>query len=70
MLSIPRARLTARQQLVLRLIADGKNTDEMAGELSVSRNTVRDHIRMILAKFNARDRAHAIAIAMREGLLE
>jgi DNA-binding CsgD family transcriptional regulator len=67
---ISRVLLTARQHFVLRLIAEGKTTDEIAGQLGVSRNTIRDHIRMILAKLNARDRAHAVAIALREGLMQ
>jgi LuxR family transcriptional regulator, maltose regulon positive regulatory protein len=61
--------LTARQHSVLRLIAQGQTTGEIASQLGVTPNTVRDHIRLILAKLHARDRAHAVAIAMREGLL-
>jgi DNA-binding CsgD family transcriptional regulator len=66
----PRRReLTERQFAVLRLIAQGSTTAEMGRLLGVSPNTVRGHILAILAKLGARDRAHAVAIAMREGLL-
>lgn len=61
--------LTARQLAILRLIAAGRTTDQIAEQLGVSRNTIRDHVRMILLKFNVSDRAHAVALAMREGLI-
>jgi DNA-binding NarL/FixJ family response regulator len=54
---------------VLRLIAQGLATDEIGLRLKVSKNTVRGYVRVILLKLGAKDRAHAVAIAMREGLL-
>lgn len=64
-----RPELTERQIAILRLLADGLSTDQIAVQIGISRNTVRYHIRSILAVLNARDRAHAIAIAMRLGIL-
>jgi DNA-binding CsgD family transcriptional regulator len=64
-----RPQLTERQLAVLNGFADGLSTDEVAALLKISRNTVRHHLRLILAKLNARDRAHAVAIAMRLGIL-
>jgi DNA-binding NarL/FixJ family response regulator len=61
--------LTDRQLEVLRLIAQGLATDEIGLRLKVSKNTVRGYVRVILLKLGAKDRAHAVAIAMREGLL-
>jgi DNA-binding CsgD family transcriptional regulator len=61
--------LTERQIAILRLLADGFSTDQIAVEIGISRNTVRYHIRMILTVLKARDRTHAIAIAMRLGIL-
>ena len=51
------------------MIAQGRTTEEMARQLGVSINTIRDHVRHILLKLHAVDRAHAVAIAMREGLI-
>jgi len=48
---------------VLRLVAEGLSTQEIAGKLIVSVNTVRTHIQHILEKLNARDRLHAITRA-------
>lgn len=71
---VPRRRgrrpLTKRQLLVVRLWSEGRTTDEIALKMGVSRNTVRSHRVLIFAKLGAKDRAHAVAIAMREGLLD
>jgi DNA-binding NarL/FixJ family response regulator len=61
--------LTDRQLLVLRMIAQGRATEDIARQLEVSPETIRKHVRSILLNLNAVDRAHAVAIAMREGLL-
>jgi len=61
--------LTARQREVLGLIADGLNTDEIASELVLSRETVRNHIRSALHELRAHTRPEAIAAARRLGLL-
>lgn len=63
-------RLTAREREVLALIAEGLNTDKMAVELGVGRETVRTHIRALLRKLDAEDRAYAVAKAFRFGLLD
>jgi DNA-binding CsgD family transcriptional regulator len=51
------------------MISQGRSTEEIARQFGVSVATVRYHMRAILAKLHANDRAHALAIAMREGLL-
>jgi DNA-binding NarL/FixJ family response regulator len=61
--------LTDRQLAVLRLIAQGCTNNEIGRQMAVSPNTISHHIRVILQKLNARDRAHAVAIAMRESIL-
>jgi DNA-binding CsgD family transcriptional regulator len=63
------ARLTARQHEVLVLLADGHSTDQIAGELHLSRETVRNHVRHILRRIGARSRLEAVAIARRDSLL-
>lgn len=61
--------LTRREFEVLTLIAGGLENRAIAGELFVSVETVRTHIKGMLRKLGARDRAHAVALAYRNGLL-
>jgi DNA-binding NarL/FixJ family response regulator len=61
--------LTERQRHVLRLIADGKTAKTIARELGVSTTTVLDHIERIKTHLGAANRANAVAIAIRKGLL-
>ena len=61
--------LSARELEVLTLVARGRSTDGIAAELFVSRNTVRSHVRHILEKLRARNRAHAVAIGVSAGLI-
>ena len=61
--------LSARELEVLALVARGRSTDGIAGELCISRNTVRAHVRNILDNLRAHNRAHAVAIAFSEGLI-
>lgn len=63
-------KLTGRQYEVLCLIAEGQAQAAMALKLGVSTNTIRDHIRLVLAKLRAKDRAHAVCIAFRLGILQ
>lgn len=63
-------RLTERQITILQMIAKGSTTEEIARQLHISTNTVRSHVRLILATLNANDRAHAVGIAMRDGLID
>ena len=63
-------RLTVRQRQILQLLADGGSTTVAAEELQVSEETVRTHTKNILARLEARNRAHAVAIGLRESLIE
>ncbi|MFI9383067.1 response regulator transcription factor [Kutzneria sp. NPDC052558] len=63
------ALLTRREFEVLQLIADGLENRAVAAALFVSVETVRTHIKGMLRKLGARDRAHAVAISYRIGLL-
>jgi DNA-binding NarL/FixJ family response regulator len=65
-----RGRLTRRQRQILQLLADGGSTTIAAEELQVSEETVRTHTKNILARLEARNRAHAVAIGLRESLIE
>jgi DNA-binding CsgD family transcriptional regulator len=61
--------LSARQLDVLRLVAVGANAAQIAAELSISEATVRTHVKNILERLGAHNRAHAVALAMTQGLL-
>jgi DNA-binding NarL/FixJ family response regulator len=61
--------LTVREQEVLRLVADGHPTREVAKQLSYSERTVKNVIHDVVTKFNARSRSQAVAAAVREGLI-
>ena len=61
--------LTARERDVLEQIARGLGNKEIAAILSISENTVKTHVRHILAKLNLRSRAEAAAFAVRNNLV-
>jgi DNA-binding NarL/FixJ family response regulator len=61
--------LTSREKQVLRLVAAGAMDKEIAVELSISLNTVKTHIRKILAKLHATTRHQAATLAVQEGLI-
>jgi DNA-binding CsgD family transcriptional regulator len=65
----PVPRLTPREREVLQLAADGRSTRDIAGLLIVSPGTVKTHLQHIYAKLEARDRASAVAIALRLGVI-
>jgi DNA-binding NarL/FixJ family response regulator len=62
--------LTDRELQVLQLIRDGNRNKQIADRLSIAETTVNFHIKNLVAKLGANDRAHAVAIAIRRGLLE
>lgn len=66
----PALSITRRQRQILQLFADGHSTDEAAKRLGISLETVRTHARASLPRLGARDRAHAVAIAMRSSLID
>jgi DNA-binding NarL/FixJ family response regulator len=61
--------LTVREREVLRLVADGHPTHEVARRMCYSERTVKNVIHDIVTKFNARSRSQAVAAAVREGLI-
>ena len=65
----PRYALTDREFEVLQLIADGLANREIAERLFLSEETVKSHVKTLLEKLHARSRAHAVAIALRDGVI-
>src|SRR5690242_2825451 len=60
---------TAREIEVLQLISEGLVNREIGRMLFLSEETVKSHVRHLLAKLQARSRAHAVAVGFRRGLL-
>jgi two-component system NarL family response regulator len=67
---VPAPRLTEREMEVLRLVAQGLNNRDIARDLFISENTVKNHIRNILEKLHLHSRMEAVVYAVREKLLE
>jgi DNA-binding NarL/FixJ family response regulator len=65
-----RGKLTGRQRQILQLLANGESTTVAARELGLSEETVKTHIKTALARLGARNRTHAVAIALRESLID
>jgi DNA-binding NarL/FixJ family response regulator len=68
--SVPTPRLTDRELEVLKLVAQGMSNREIAGELYISENTVKNHVRNILEKLHLHSRMEAVVYAVREKILE
>jgi PAS domain S-box-containing protein len=64
----PPAQLTPRQVEVLRLLEQGASTDQIARELHLSRETVRNHVRRLLRALGVHTRLEAVAAARRSGV--
>ncbi len=60
---------TSREIEVLQLISDGLVNREIGNRLFLSEETVKSHVRHLLAKLQARSRAHAVAVGFRRGLI-
>lgn len=61
--------LTARELEVLRLVSDGLPNHEIGTRLFLAEETVKSHVRNVLAKLGAVSRAHAVAIGFRRGMV-
>lgn len=63
-------RLTAREQEVLELLANGKTGEDIAKELHIAPLTVRTHIRNLMSKMGVHSRLEAVTFGMKHGLIE
>jgi len=62
--------LTGREREILQLLADGMSNQDVAAKLFISQETVKSHVRHILAKLEADTRTQAVAIALREAIID
>lgn len=65
-----RGKITRRQRQILQLLADGESTAVAARALDLSEETIKTHTKYALARLGARNRTHAVAIALRESLID
>jgi two-component system NarL family response regulator len=63
------AEVTPRQRELLRLMADGLDTEDAASALGVSPETVKTHVEGVMSKLGASGRTEAVAIALRRGII-
>jgi DNA-binding NarL/FixJ family response regulator len=62
--------LTQREREILQLLADGMSNADVARQLVISQETVKSHVRHILTKLEAETRTQAVAIALRESMID
>jgi DNA-binding NarL/FixJ family response regulator len=62
--------LTAREIQILEAVADGRGNKEIAAAIGIAEDTVKTHLRHLFEKLGASDRAQAVAIALRQRLIE
>jgi DNA-binding NarL/FixJ family response regulator len=66
----PQTPLSKRESEILQKVAYGATTKEVARDLEISPHTVKTHLERIFEKLGANDRAQAVAIALRQGLVD
>jgi two-component system, NarL family, response regulator DegU len=66
----PNTPLSRRESEILQMVAYGATTKEVAHKLGISPHTVKTHLERIFEKLGANDRAQAVAIALRKGLVD
>jgi DNA-binding NarL/FixJ family response regulator len=62
--------LSTREIEVLRLVSGGNANKEIAAQLSITEETVKGHVKNILAKLGANDRTHAVTIGLKRGIID
>jgi DNA-binding NarL/FixJ family response regulator len=68
--SLHRGLVDRREIDVWRLIGGGNSNKQIAGQLSIGEATVKSHVTNILSKLSANDRAHAVTIGLKRGIIE
>lgn len=64
-----KAQLTVREIEIVNHIAQGRSNKQIAAELSISEQTIKNHVSSIMTKLNASDRTEAVVIALKTGLI-
>jgi DNA-binding NarL/FixJ family response regulator len=61
--------LTPRESEVLAMLAGGSSIREIVDEFDITERSARAHIQMVVAKLGVADRAEAVAVALRDGII-
>ena len=62
--------LTSREIEILQLVSSGHSNKRIGLTLAISEETAKTHVRNIMAKLGARDRTHAVTLAVRRGIMQ
>ncbi|HLH33187.1 MAG TPA: response regulator transcription factor, partial [Alloacidobacterium sp.] len=65
-----RSNLTARESEILEMLAKGLTNKQIGTALSISENTVRNHVNSIMEKLEVSDRTEAVAVAIQQGIIQ
>jgi DNA-binding NarL/FixJ family response regulator len=65
-----RSNLTARESEILEMLAKGLTNKQIGSALSISENTVRNHVNSIMEKLEVSDRTEAVAVAIQQGIIQ
>ena len=66
---LPQTQLSAREVEIIHLMADGKRNKEISEDLGVAEDTIKFHVKNVLCKLGVHDRAHAVTLAIKRGIL-
>ena len=66
----PEIYLSAQKVNIVKMMAEGMSDKEIAFKMKLSPHTIQTHVKLILANLNARTRAHAVAQAIRLGIID
>jgi len=67
--TVAEVRLSRRELEVLRLVADGYDTSDVAEQLAYSESTIKGVLAKLMTRLEARNRCHAVSIALRQGII-
>jgi DNA-binding NarL/FixJ family response regulator len=65
-----RSNLTARESEILEMLAKGLTNKQIGSALTISENTVRNHVNSIMEKLEVSDRTEAVAVAIQQGIIQ
>ena len=65
-----RSNLTARELEILGMLAKGLTNKQIGSALSISENTVRNHLKCVMSKLEVSDRTEAVAVAIQQGIIQ
>ena len=68
--AVPGSRMPGREVAVLAMAAEGRTSREIGDAMDLAENTIKTYLRRIMCRLEARDRTHAVVLAIRAGVLD